>query len=244
VAVAKLGSLVADIRGKLGDNIYSLARGGIHTVRAMPASVTNPNSTSQQAIRNYFKVSSQRWYSVLTEKQRREWGEMAKILNEDHTRLHNGVMSLVPPIWLKGSGLNAYVSFRSRALMAGFATFSDDAPLGAEQPTPPEITFSEWRTAPPIDGVYAEWSLPSVYLNSNSKFGFWIRSRQRIYHRQLVATGDVTLCCGLLAAARSFGGVSVLFSASTPFEFLGQIQTIDQNGWASSGSNTISVDCG
>lgn len=244
MAVAKLGAILADIRGKLGDDIYSLARGGIHTVRSMPVTVTNPDSAHQQAIRGYFKTSSQRWYNTLTSDQRDKWEELAQQLRHDHTRLHNGIMSLVPPIWIKGSGLNAYVSFRSRALMAGFVTFSDDAPLGATPPTPPEIIDSEWRTAPPIDGVYAEWTTPEIYLNSNSKVAFWIRSRQRIYHRQLIAAGSISITSALLAAARSFGGVSVLFSASTPFELLGQCQTIDQNGWASPGSNTVSVDCG
>jgi len=61
--------------GSIGGITYSHNRGGLYTrARSIP---TNPNTPQQQAIRAFVSQLTSNWLSVLTDTQRRHWGDYA-----------------------------------------------------------------------------------------------------------------------------------------------------------------------
>ena len=75
MALIKPGSIVADIRGSVGDETYSRNQGGLFVrARAAPA---NPNTPAQQACRAVITALSQFWSGTLTDQQRSNWRQYA-----------------------------------------------------------------------------------------------------------------------------------------------------------------------
>lgn len=75
MAVLRLGSIVADIRGSVGDETFGRNQGGLYVrARTTPA---NPNTQDQQDCRATITALSQRWSGTLTEQQRTTWREYA-----------------------------------------------------------------------------------------------------------------------------------------------------------------------
>jgi len=71
VAVVRLGSVVADIRGSIGDETYGRNQGGIFIrERVTPA---NPNTQPQQDSRAAITTLAQAWSGALTDAQRASW---------------------------------------------------------------------------------------------------------------------------------------------------------------------------
>lgn len=237
MAVIKLGALISDIRGKLQNGVYSLAKGGVHYVKNIPASVTNPNSEDQAAVRFLFQKLAKIWYDALTPAQRVGWEEMAQILDGLVSDDNGGILNLVPAIGMKGSGFNAFVGFQTRAQAAGVGPVLD-APLGETQPLPP--TMLDLTYAPSTATV--TWT-PPIIADPGAMLAVWFKSHQRLYHKQIV--GYVAPAAGTFAfgTARAVLGNWLLFTASTPFESIVQLQTINPSGWASPGSETKEVLC-
>lgn len=75
MAVIKTGSTVADIRGKVGDNVYTRGQGGA-TIRSV-GTWTQPNTVSQVEVRVILATLSDAWSSSLTEDQRENWRSYA-----------------------------------------------------------------------------------------------------------------------------------------------------------------------
>jgi len=72
----KFGAIVVDGRGKLGGFVLGSDRSG-HTMKAKKSPI-NPRSRFQSTQRSYYSHLSQLW-RTLTEEQRREWIEFAKL---------------------------------------------------------------------------------------------------------------------------------------------------------------------
>jgi len=71
VATARLGSIVSDIRGSVGDETYSRNQGGIYIRGRVTPTYTN--TADQQAVRAAITALSQAWSSTLTDGQRDSW---------------------------------------------------------------------------------------------------------------------------------------------------------------------------
>lgn len=71
MAVITTGSIVADIRGSVGDETYARNQGGLY-VKARKAP-TDPNTAAQQACRAAMAALSQYWSDELTEQNRTDW---------------------------------------------------------------------------------------------------------------------------------------------------------------------------
>lgn len=70
-----LGSIVADIRGKVGSEVYSRNSAGLY-VRAVPV-WDQPDSDRQLACRAVITALSQAWSDTLTDDQRTDWRKYA-----------------------------------------------------------------------------------------------------------------------------------------------------------------------
>ena len=75
MAVIKFGALVADIRGKVGDNVFSRGQGG-PIIRSVGL-VDSPDSEQREICRGVLEGVANDWSSTLTETQRRGWKSYA-----------------------------------------------------------------------------------------------------------------------------------------------------------------------
>ncbi len=76
MANVRLGSIVADIRGSIGDETYGRNPGGIFVrQRVTPA---DPPSAAKTIARNALKALSQAWSGTLTETQRAGWRQYGR----------------------------------------------------------------------------------------------------------------------------------------------------------------------
>lgn len=237
-AVIKLGALISDIRGKLQNGVYSLAKGGVHYVKNIPASVTNPNSADQQVIRHILQSASKCWYIVLTPLQRTGWDELAQTLGGLAYEGNGGILNLVPPIGMKGSGFNAFVAFWARAYAAGVAeiALTPDAPLAEQQPTPPSGLIVGYAGGT----LSVTWTDP-VISDVSAVIAVWIRSHQKTYHRQIVSYAALASSPLLITQARGALGGYIPFADVLGDEIIVQLQTVNPSGWASPGGETQEI---
>ena len=236
MAVIKLGAIISDIRGKLQNGIYSLATGGVHYVKNIPASVTNPNSEDQQLVRQTLQFAAKTWYGTLTDAQRTGWEEMAQILAGLSSEGNGGILNLVPPIGMKGSGLNAFVAFYTRSVAAGL-TPTLDAPIGEQQPLPPTGVSAAYLN-PDLTFTFTQPVIHEV----GAWVAVWIATHEKIYHKQIIGYHDATFPMPyVLQSARGAKGKYLAFNKVAPCNMIVQMQTINPSGWASEGSQTIEV---
>jgi len=81
VAVIKFSAIVSDIRGRLGDSVFSFCR-GTHYVKPYNGNVIQPNTPRQQEIRGNFSYFTGVWYD-LPPTYKRMWRQYASLLNEN-----------------------------------------------------------------------------------------------------------------------------------------------------------------
>lgn len=74
MANIRTGSIVADIRGKVGSEVYSRNRGGAYVKTFVPP--TNPDSSRQQANRTNFRIANEEWLA-LSENDKIRWEQYA-----------------------------------------------------------------------------------------------------------------------------------------------------------------------
>ncbi len=123
MAVVNLGSIVADIRGSVGDQTYARNQGGLY-VRDRTGPAGAPTA-SQIEVTDTITDLSQAWSSTLTDAQRAGWRQYAaaypKANKWGHPILHNGYTRFIKTNFPSYRGL-------------GSVTF-DDPPT--EPPLPP-----------------------------------------------------------------------------------------------------------
>lgn len=76
MANIKLGSIVTDIRGAVGDQVYSRNRGGIY-VKARPGPA-DPPSDAQLEVQATVRALSKAWSGVLTSAHRSSWHQYVR----------------------------------------------------------------------------------------------------------------------------------------------------------------------
>ena len=132
MANMKPGPLAADVRGKIGTQVFSRGQGGA-IVRSI-GTWTQPNTTAQVVTRSIITLLATAWSDHLSEAQRQTWWSYART-------------SPRPNTWGTANIVNGYSSFiRHNAYWIRDA--ADEA-----YPTPPvtaDIEFPTCPTAPPI----------------------------------------------------------------------------------------------
>lgn len=111
------GSIVTDIRGKLGGTVYSRNRYGTYArVLARPV---NPNTTGQGTVRGIFGNLSSRFSTTLTAAERQGWTDYAAATQVTNS---NGT-----PQFITANAM--YIRCNAQRVQAGFSPV-DTAPLG------------------------------------------------------------------------------------------------------------------
>lgn len=164
--MAILSSIFGAISGKLGGNVFSHNKGGQYIKQhTIP---TNPNSTRQQATRNWVAYCSTYWGSSLSDAERDQWNTWA----ENNTWLN----ALGESIAI--TGLAWFVMVNSRNLDAGDAIIDTPGDLSAPDPftsmsitdltaTQVEITFA---AALPSGGRLQLWACGPLSDGQNPNF--------------------------------------------------------------------------
>lgn len=239
MAKIKLGPNITDIRGTFKEIIYSVAKRGVHYIKSKASSPANPQTELQTAIRTAVQISTQRWFNVLTEAQRAGWEELAERLSTLDSEDGGGINNMVPAIGLQGSGVNAYVSFRLRTIRAELlGSFSDDAPLGEDQPSIPLNVEGSYDSD--TGTLTVTWDDPNE-VDASGKMLLWIRSREKIYHKQIIEDINVGVETVDITSARGAGGNSFEFTDTTPQHLIIQMQAVNPSGYGSPGSSSVEV---
>lgn len=157
MAVVRLGSVVSDISGSIGDETYGRNQGGIFVrERVTP---NDPNTGHQINCRNAMKILAQAWSGTLSEQQRKDW----------HAYAHQHPQ---PDKWGTPTLTNGYtrfvqVNFQYQRLHAAILT--PDAPT-APPLWPPIFTFTanathdDFTIALPLPTYDPAWTGLRVYV--------------------------------------------------------------------------------
>ena len=215
MGIARLGSIVADIRGKVGDEIYSRGPGGI-TVRS-PGTWTQPDTDDQLAARAVITALSQAWSATLTNAQRSAWRQYARThprpnrwgipnntsgynrfirINAYEYRRTQALAyttppiaaDLHPPVHTLTAYQNGTIEISGTLSPDVTGTYVLDAPYGGK-PTWKHQTLDYWLWAFPSPVVWLLTDQPGT-----STGAYWFRgvTRPGVYFPAGTATGNAT----------------------------------------------------
>lgn len=240
MARIKLGPNVTDIRGSIGEVVYSIWKAGVHYIRNKPAIISNPKSADQVAIRTVVAESSARWFSVLLPAQRATWEEMAQRLGSITQSVdgQGGILNMIPPVGGIMSGVNAYVAFRTSYFTAGLpmAVFNDTAPLGQDQPLNVTNLAVVWDSI----NLDVTWLQP-IGVDPSAVVRVWLRSRELVYHRQLAQVEASVSLGASLSGAKGTQGITIPFAGISSQQILLQVDLVNARGYRSFGSETLEI---
>lgn len=240
MAKIELGPNITDIRGSFLNVVYSVAKRGIHYIRSKAANPLNPNSTDQVNARFRLQSSVQRWHGDLNPGQRQTWKVMSdRLADIAPANGDGGIRDMVPAVGGLMSGSNAYTGFRARSILAGLGgSFSDIAPVGEQQPTPPLNVAATYDSTTNL--LTITWNDPST-IDAAGVIGVWLRSRQRIFHKQFRTVVALAVQTIDLANAKGAVGGQVEFADVEPADLIVQLQSMNPSGFASEGSVAAEV---
>jgi len=187
MARARLGPLVIDLRGKLGNSVFDNYK-GIHIVRALPSYTTNPQSTHQSDVRSALAEFVNAWRGLPLDKKQL-WTQMITKfprLDESDARMNRGGLITVP----RGpfSGYNAFIACNMNRYTSGYSPVTDileDAPINAE--VPEAIKNLSATKAGRVITVAWEYINPGP---REERLEIWIRSIDAGIHPQLIYSED------------------------------------------------------
>ena len=233
MARIKLGFGFSDIRGKIGNYIYSIQKTGVSTVRQAAQAISNPSSPDQAAIRCNLALLAGEWRDVLTQPQRDSWNTYA-LTKPGMGVKDGGVLHLIKGNNGIMSGFNAFILV-NQWLKSVNKVATGQAPIGQIPPTPPLA----------VSAVYAggnmtiSWTAP-VTMDPNAQARMWIGCHQPTCHRQLVAIQEANAGTTVITGFKGANGVTIPF-ASAPGDYFFQMDTVNINGTKSGPSNTYEV---
>lgn len=192
-----LGPIVNDIRNAIGSSVFSVWK-GINYIRSKGATVSNPNSSSQAAIRARLSDLAKRWYNTLTTEQRMVWEEYADQLGSaqgSDQAQEGGTKVVIPQNRGVMSGFNAFVMLNSLAFSAGRygqGEYTDDAPLNIDPPNAPTGLTCECRSISGNGNVLSlDWTAPvTPPALENARTRIWLLSLDAGVHKQMVFNLD------------------------------------------------------
>jgi hypothetical protein len=235
MAKIKLASPVSDVRGAIGQDVYSNWR-GISYIRRKALSISNPNSLFQERVRAAFTDLSKLWLSTLTDAQRAGWEEFAQQLGS--ASKHESETSrkdIVPALGTTLSGKNAYIALNVQLARSDIARV-DDAPLGINAPGQPQGVSVAYTPGPPKK-LTLTWTDPTD-LEVGGKVSVWGES-PGMFHRQIVATVDKAVQTLEVLAMRGAAGASLAI-VSGLYRF--QIVAWDTHGHRSASSQLVAYN--
>lgn len=155
MATIKMSALVEDVRGPMGQIVFSNWKGR-HYARYKAEYIGNPMTPEQSAVRSFLGASVQEWWK-LTDIQRALWEEYAQ--GKGRARADEkevGSKCLIRPRGILMSGFNAYIGVNQVLVSIGQPRVS----VPSTQPAPSGITFN------PVGASFCEPAIPGPFLIS------------------------------------------------------------------------------
>lgn len=225
----KLGFGMADIRGKIGNYVYSIQKTGVSTIRQVAQAVSNPMSPDQAAIRCSLAQLSKDWSDTLVQAERDAWSTWA-LTKPGMGNKDGGILTVIKGNNGIMSGFNAYV-LANQWLKSINVASTKVAPLGATPPTPPLTVAVSYA----LGVATITWVKP-VTAKADAMCRIWLACHQPGIHRQMcsfAAYDDETYD---LSGAKGAQGAFVLLPAA-PGDYIVQMDTVDPDGTKSGPSN-------
>ncbi len=209
MARAKLGPLVDDLRGAIGNTVFSVWK-GVHVVRKKSSVVKNPISAAQGAVRARIAASARRWFSVLDDAQRAEWEQFAAEQGSSQgsdSQAGGGTLVVIPVNRGVMSGFNAYSLINVLGFTAGLSAigvFFDDAPLGLKKPDPPNAI----SVSSSVNQIVVDFTDPMKAF-TGSRIRVWIRSIEAKIHAQQATNVALLVATAVLTTVNAANGAAI-----------------------------------
>lgn len=236
MARIKLGLHVADMRGKVGQLVYSIWKAGVSYVRLAAQVVRNPNSARQADARSCFGRLSRQWMTKLTPMERAAWDDWAG-LKPRCAPDQGGARILIKRNRGVFAGKNAYGMANILLNSAGLPEVTR-APMAAVPPSAPA------NLAGTFDGTkfILTFTPPRFYKPGAKVRVFCQPERGKYFHRQQAATGFAADGRVEVSSVRGSQGTEI-FASRLPagiYVFF-QLDTIDPDGTSSESTAAILV---
>lgn len=226
---------VSDIRGSIGNMVYSNWRGQAYT-RNKASSVANPNSARQETVRGVVTNLSRTWLSALTVAERAGWEEYAQQRGSakgDDKQVSRG--SIIKPLGKLMSGKNCFIGCNTNLELCGITKITA-APLGVNTPgNPTNLALAFTGGATPK--ITLTWD-DATDMGASDKVLIYAYCpgqfhKQQIYGAAKAAeTLDVTML-------RGASGVNMPITVGL-YRF--QLATLDTKGQRSAGGNVAEIN--
>lgn len=226
---------IGDLRGTLNGWTYGIWKAGVYVIRKAASVISNPSSSDQALVRCYMAMLTKYWFDTLTSDQRENWNTWA-LTEPGKGNKDGGVETVIKGNNGKMSGFNAFCMANMWNRTAGIsADVITVAPLGVTPPTPPlSVAASEAAGT-----VTITWTEPITH-EADARVRIWGVSREKLMHRQLLATEPVAAGTKDITSFKGAGGASILF-ADVVGHFLFQLDTVDDTGVKSGPSNVAEL---
>jgi len=226
-------SIVSDIRGRLGEFIYSGWKAGVGYIKQMSTAVNNPNSAAQEITRDTFGYFSKAWNDVLDAGERALWETWAKT-KPGFYDVPAGVRELVGSNGGIMSGINAYCLSNAWLISAGL-TSVDIPPLGITGPVKPSAVAA--TSVAGVNTVTWTDSLP----HPDAVCRVHIASQSGIFHKQIAAVAAMDAETVAIANIQgALGQVIALSDIAGEIVYI-QCDCVSPEGDKSAGSNTVEL---
>jgi hypothetical protein len=231
-AKIKLGLILNDIRGSIGNYTYSIWKAGVQVLRSKASVIANPQSIEQTKVRCNFAVNSAAWKG-LTPAQQAEWQDWADT-KPGMGDGDGGIRNLIKGNGGIMSGWNAFCLANQWLVSADLPAVTA-APLGVASPGSPSQVAATYAA----NAITVTWVDPAEII-AGDKIRIWLMSRNGLIHKQLncvvadaIQTKDIT-------TVQAAGGLTVPV-ANYPGDYLIQLDCVTQTGVKGGPSNTAEV---
>ena len=232
MARIKLGAILQDIRGQLGDQaVYGTWKSGIHWIRQAATAVHNPNTISQAIVRGLMAAKTKEWSKTLTVEQRGAWNAYATNGFGGGAGIGEGSsLDIIKRNTGKYSGLNAFVMTSNKLVAAGMVPVVA-APIGATPPSMPKNV----EQAPAANTVV--WVEPDVFkLGAFSVI--WAKPlKGREFHPQIIGYAQAGSGILPITSIKGPDGIEIFPLLPVGYKILVQGLTVDTDGTFSGPSN-------
>lgn len=230
MARIKLGAILQDIRGQLGDQaVYGAWKSNVHWIRQAATSVHNPNSAKQGVVRQLLSQYTKQW-GVLSTAQQGAWNAYATNGYGGGAGTGEGsALDIIKRNTGTYTGINAYLMTNAKLVEAGLAP-TNTAPVGLTPPSQPQtLACAVWPTV--------TWVAPTV-VKAGAKVLVWIAPKNgKEFHPQFTVSALATALTATITTIKGPDGLDVFAILPAGFKVLLQAYTLDTDGTFSAPSN-------
>jgi len=229
MARVTLGPLFNSISGSIGEMVNATWK-GINYIRSKAKTISNPQSEDQADIRARITECSKYWTDVLTDQERGNW----ETYSNGIVVPSSGPGDIYKPAKGPFSGYTAFMRNNTLKFTSGqspLGTFQKLAPIGVTSPDAPTGIAAAGGNI----NVQVSWTPGTV---PGTKVCTWLRSRDKTYHPQIIATTAVASGISISTAANGLQGVSIPFTqVRTTVDV--QVMVVDAFGQPSPASTLV-----